>query len=196
MQGWNRGDFRCERALRQRSNLCWRRLGGLPGTQRILSKTAARLGPEMKANRWLVVLFAFFCATPYVLHMHQWLQWKNHSTERPRPTVASLTARLRELPFAERITTVKSFDRDSSVGVTGMFDSDMPPLQIVAALKVALSKTGWVIKQERREPYVSLFLCREGIAATIEPSTTPGGTRTYVGITWTYHTAASNYCPL
>ena len=150
----------------------------------------------MKANKFLIALFFLLFVTPFILQIDQWLQWTRHSAERPRPTVASLTAQLKELPFAERIRTTKAFDRDASVGVMATFYSEASPSEVVDVFKKALTKSGWAIQREKRDPRLSLILCRNGVAVTIEPSTTPKETKTHVGVSWTYHTKGANYCPV
>lgn len=150
---------------------------------------------KLKANKFFVVIFSAASVTVPIRHFWEWNQWRLHRTERPRPGVAELAEQLKEFPYAERTSLTNSFDRISSVGVVGTLNNNVAPSQIVAVFKDRLLESGWRVKREKTDPYLSLSLCRGGISTAIEPVTTLSGTRTHVGVTWTYYTASSSYCP-
>jgi hypothetical protein len=130
-----------------------------------------------------------------VSQLWETIDWQMHSEDHPRPSADELLAQLPDFPFAEKTFVSRSFDKMTSVGVFASLKTDFSPLEVVAAFKSSLLDQGWVITKEKVDPYVSLKLCRRGIAATIEPSTTPSGTKAAVILGWSYSKGSSSYCP-
>ena len=150
---------------------------------------------RVPATKLTISMFAIATVVGYASHFWQWGQWRLRQSEHPRPSVADLAKQLKNFPYAESTSLTNSFDRSSSVGAVGTLINNVDPREIVAVFKDELLASGWRVKRETTEPYPSVSLCRGGISAAIEPVTTPNGTRTHVGVTWSYYTASSSYCP-
>jgi hypothetical protein len=123
------------------------------------------------------------------------IDWQIHSQDHPRPTTDALLADLPDFPFSRGIVASRAFDKTNSVGVFASLATKLSPSEIAARFKASLLAKGWVVRNEKTEPYISLKLCRRGIAVTIEPSTTTNGTKVAIILGWSYSKVATSYCP-
>ncbi len=72
-------------------------------------------------------------------------------------------------------TITSSLDRDANVSVNGHFKSEMVPQRMVDLFKSQLAKQGWRLTQETIRGKTLLKFCKGGVAASIQPEATAGG---------------------
>jgi hypothetical protein len=150
---------------------------------------------RIKATTTTVSIFTFLLATGVTLQLYQWIHWRLHPLDNPRPTPDGIRSQFAQFPFAQQTVVDQGFDKSASAGMSGYFVGQLSPSEVVAVFKKDLIMQGWTVRKEKKGSTAYVSLCRDSIFAAITSEPVGNGDiKTRVSVSWTYYTQASSYC--
>lgn len=148
-----------------------------------------------KQQKYFGIFFAVTMVVCASIPTYQWWKWRRDPSSRPKPELSLLNEEFNQIPIPGPIKERKVYDRPGITGVGGYFLSELSPSESVSSVRSYAQEKGWLFYRSKDAPVLSVTLCKRGTAFSISSIPWQTGSQTSISLTWTFHTAALNYCP-